>query len=92
MPRPSDPSTLPGASPSSTGPAPADRAAPRRVARAAPPRPLLPPASMVDLGPAGVRLGVPAVELRPVFSAHEVRQYGMAQRDEVRVPVFRATF
>lgn len=94
VPRPSDPSTLPGSSSSSSpsGPAIADRAAARRVALARGVRPAAPPSSMVDLSPAGVRLGMPAIELRNVFSTQELRQYGMAQRDEVRVPVFRATF
>ncbi len=95
VPRPNDPSTLPGASSSSSGaPATTTARSPerRRVgALALGPRPA-PPSSVVDLSPSGVRLGVPAIELRPVFSTQELRQYGMAQRDEVRVPVFRATF
>lgn len=39
-----------------------------------------------------LRLGVPAVEVRPVFSQQELRQFGMAQREEVRIPVFQARF
>lgn len=39
-----------------------------------------------------LRFGLPAVEVRPVFSQQELRQYGMAQREEVRVPVFQARF
>jgi hypothetical protein len=94
VPRPSDPSSLPGSTgPSSSSAAPAPEARRRaQVAAAPPPGRPAPPTSMVDLSPGGVRLGVPAIELRPVFSTQEVRQYGMAQRDEVRVPVFRATF
>jgi hypothetical protein len=40
----------------------------------------------------GLKLGVPAVELRPTFTTAERRQYGMEQREDVRVPVFQATF
>ncbi|HEU4412409.1 MAG TPA: hypothetical protein VFS43_44615 [Polyangiaceae bacterium] len=98
VPRPNEPSTVPGSAPSSSssGAAPTGSARapePRHRALAlAPRRPPLPPTSMVDVSPSGLRLGVPAIELRPVFSPQELRQYGMAQRDEVRVPVFRATF
>lgn len=98
VPKPNDPSTMPGStapSSSSSGVAPGGsaRAPERRQALIAlGPRPLAPPTSMVDLSPGGLRLGVPAIELRPVFTTQELRQYGMAQRDEVRVPVFRATF
>jgi hypothetical protein len=37
-------------------------------------------------------MSVPSIEVRPVFSMTELRQYGMQQREEVRVPVFAATF
>ncbi len=57
--------------------------APRRVAI---------PMSVVALQPEGVRVGVPAIELRPVYTATEQQKYGVTQREEVRVPVFRATF
>ena len=50
------------------------------------------PMSMLELQPQGMRLGVPAVEIRPVFSTAEMRQYGMSQREEVRIPVFKAVF
>ena len=50
------------------------------------------PMSMVELSGEQLRLGLPAVEVRPVFSPQEIRQYGMAQREEVRVPVFQARF
>jgi hypothetical protein len=39
-----------------------------------------------------LKLGLPAVELRPTFSIAERRQYGMEQHEEVRVPVFQALF
>lgn len=50
------------------------------------------PPSLVDLRNGSVRVGVPNVEVRPVFTMAELRQYGMQQREEVRVPVFAASF
>jgi hypothetical protein len=40
----------------------------------------------------GLRLSVPAVELRPIFSADELVKYGVVQRQELRVALFSATF
>jgi hypothetical protein len=50
------------------------------------------PSSMLRVSGEGVRLGVPAVDVRPVFSQADMRQYGMTQAEEVRVPVFSAVF
>ena len=50
------------------------------------------PTSVVQLQPEGVRVGVPAIEVRPVYSASELRTFGVSQREEVRVPLFRAVF
>lgn len=55
-------------------------------------RPLPPPTSMVAYQANQLRFSLPAVEVRPVFSPEELRQYGMTQREEVRVPVFQARF
>lgn len=54
-------------------------------------RPVL-PTSVVQLQPEGVRVGVPAIELRPVYTAVEQRTFGVGQREELRVPLFRAVF
>lgn len=50
------------------------------------------PTSVLQLQPEGVRVGVPAVELRPVYTAVEQRMYGVTQREELRVPLFHASF
>lgn len=55
-------------------------------------RPVAIPTSVVQLQPEGVRVGVPAVEIRPVYTASELRTFGVVQREEVRVPLFRAMF
>lgn len=50
------------------------------------------PLSLVDLYRGKVALGVPALEVRPLYTQSELVQYGVAQGSEVRVPVFKATF
>lgn len=55
-------------------------------------RPAAIPTSVLQVQPEGVRVGVPAIELRPVYTAVEQRTYGVVQREEVRVPLFRAVF
>lgn len=46
--------------------------------------------SLVDLRGGEMRLGVPAVEIRPLFTMAELRQLGVEQKEEIRVPVFHA--
>jgi hypothetical protein len=60
----------------------------------APVAPVVPhiPLSLVDVYDKKLALGMPAVELRPVYSRREVAIYGVEQREEVRVPVFKAQF
>jgi hypothetical protein len=92
----------PGAVPAGPGapaptPAPAAPAAPAPQTRhykpaIAPAQLAIVPPSLVDLRNGAVRVGVPNVEVRPVFTMAELRQYGMQQREEVRVPVFAASF
>jgi hypothetical protein len=62
----------------------------RRPALVAPPRP--PMTSVLAFQESQLRLSVPAVEIRPVFTPQELRQLGVAQREEVRIPVFQARF
>jgi hypothetical protein len=49
-------------------------------------------ASLVDVTNTGLHLGVPVPEIRPVFSASELRQYGFSQQTEVRMPIVKVTF
>ncbi len=79
----------PGTTVTVTGPeAKAPRIEPGPVAVGRPHIPL----SLVDLHEGGVKVGVPAVEVRPMYSAVELKKYGVEQHMELRVPVFRATF
>jgi hypothetical protein len=57
------------------------------------PRPEGAPAlSLFDVSARGMRMGVPVPEVRPVFSMSEVRQYGLAQQTEVRMPLVKIAF
>jgi hypothetical protein len=87
--------TAPAATAPTTVPPPAAPQSSLRYKFQTPRAEIAPPAtsySMVQLSDSSVRMGVPGVEVRPVFSAAEVRQYGMAQKEEVRIPLFSAVF
>jgi hypothetical protein len=49
-------------------------------------------ASMLAYQDSQLRLSLPAVEVRQVFTPQELRQLGVTQREEVRIPVFQARF
>jgi hypothetical protein len=51
-----------------------------------------PPLSLFDMNGGTMRLGVPVPEIRPTFSAVELRQYGVAQQTEVRMPLVKIAF
>ncbi len=50
------------------------------------------PLSLVDVHDGSLRMGVPAVQVLPTYTAVEMKKYGVDQRTELRVPVFQATF
>jgi hypothetical protein len=50
------------------------------------------PISVIDMYKGHLGMGVPAVEVRPLYSQREVWQYGVQQGTEVKFPVFRAMF
>ncbi len=64
---------------------------PRFVAAAPLPKPHL-AFSLVDLHAGHLALGLPAVEVRPVYTQREMATYGVDQKSEVRVPLFKAAF
>ncbi len=51
-----------------------------------------PTTSMIDYGSRELRLQLPVPDVRPVFSAQERKQYGMAQASEVRLPLVHVAF
>jgi hypothetical protein len=48
--------------------------------------------SLLDVNGAGLHLGVPVPEVRPTFTASELRQYGVAQQAEVRMSLVKIAF
>lgn len=66
----------------------------RPAARAEAPRSAPIPRGLVDLdlGADRLALGVPAIELRPLYSPQEIFRFGVQQGEELRFPVLCATF
>ena len=50
------------------------------------------PPALLGIDAHGVALGVPAVEVRPVYSRAELAKYGVEQDTEIRFPVVRGAF
>lgn len=50
------------------------------------------PPALVGIDGRGVALGVPAVEIRPVYSPEELAKYGVEQDTELRFPIVRGAF
>jgi len=48
--------------------------------------------SLFDMNGGSMRLGVPVPEVRQLYSLSELRQYGMAQQTEVRMPLVKIAF
>jgi hypothetical protein len=65
---------------------------PARVARRTTAAPAAPRMTAVDLREGDLALGLPAVQVRPLYSSQELARYGVAQGTEVRVPVLGAAF
>ncbi len=57
-------------------------------------KPALPhiPVSLLDVYKGKIALGLPAFELRPLYQRDELWKYGVAQGNEVRVPLFKGVF
>jgi hypothetical protein len=76
---------------------PGGAAAPATPAPPAPPAgSASPPQSMLDMqldtNRASLRIGLPTVDVRPVFTLAEVRQYGMRAETEVRLALLSVAF
>jgi hypothetical protein len=93
----------PGASPATAPPPTTAPPAPVTPAPApATPAPATPPPAsgggkapsltLLDMTGGSMRLGVPVPEVRPVYTLSELRQYGMAQQTEVRMPLVKIAF
>ncbi len=49
-------------------------------------------AGLLGLDPEGLKLGVPSVLIKPMYTPVELSQYGVVQKTEVNIPVFSASF
>src|SRR5262245_19270602 len=50
------------------------------------------PMSALDIYKGKVAVGLPALDVRPLYTQREIWQYGVAQGTQVRVPLFQAMF
>lgn len=50
------------------------------------------PTAAIDLSGDAVRMGIPAIVIKPMYSDVERSMFGVAQQTEVRIPVFSAAF
>lgn len=50
------------------------------------------PPALIGVDAAGLALGVPAVELRPLYSPEEQAKFGVAQATELRFPLVHGSF
>jgi hypothetical protein len=66
----------------------------RRYVAPSPVMPVVPhlPLSIVDVHQGELAMGMPAVQIKPLYSKRELAVYGVEQGQEVRVPVFKAQF
>lgn len=67
-------------------------AARRAPAGARTPSVAAPRLGLFDITPERLAIGMPALELRPLYSQAETFRFGVAQGEELRFPVLRATF
>ncbi|NUP09519.1 MAG: hypothetical protein HOW73_26035 [Polyangiaceae bacterium] len=56
------------------------------------PRQAPPPQTLFDLAWSEVRIGVPAIQVRNMYSQEEMAKFGVDQETEVRIPVVGVTF
>ena len=90
------PKAMPPPAPGGPGaaPPPPTTSAPRKAPRFRREIAAMPhiPLSLLDMYRGRLAFGVPAVEVRPLYTQREMFQYGVGQGTEVRLPVFKAMF
>jgi len=67
---------------------PPARRSPRQLAA----RPAFRPTGLLDMGPGGLSLAVPAIHVGANLTVQEVRQYGLTAVSELRIPLLSGTF
>ena len=91
---PSTPSAPPSPGVAPASPTPAAAPAPAPITRATPKRTrrALPQALIAMDSHSNLHLGIPAVEVRQMYSRAELQRFGLEQRSELRVPLLRLAF
>lgn len=84
--------TAPGTPPGPTGSLPQPKRAKSAAHRTLPLDYHLAPPALIGISADALTLGVPAVEVRNVYSRREVAMFGVSQATEVRVPVLSFMF
>ncbi len=84
-------SSVLGAEPSPASP-PAGGGATTPPAPTPAPTPAPPPQSLFDLHGGAFRMGVPVPDVKPVYSARELKELGVPQQTMVRMPVLSVAF
>jgi hypothetical protein len=83
------PAAVPAPAPAAVpAPAPAGGTAPPPASGGGKP----PSLSLFDVNGGSMRLGLPVPEVRPLYSMSELRQYGLSQGTEVRMPLVKIAF
>ncbi len=50
------------------------------------------PLALIDSYKGKISLGVPALEVKPLYTQQEIAQFGVEQGSEVKIPLFKAAF
>jgi hypothetical protein len=86
------PPSTDGAPPPPTAPSSTPAPAPTSRSRSTPRKRSLSPALVAMDDQANLHLGLPAVEVREMYSRVELQRFGLQQRTELRVPLLRVAF
>jgi hypothetical protein len=86
------PTSTDSASPPPTAPSSTPAPAPTSRSRSTPRKRSLSPALVAMDDQANLHLGLPAVEVREMYSRVELQRFGLQQRTELRVPLLRLAF
>jgi hypothetical protein len=86
------PSTTDSAKPSTPAPSSTPVPAPTSRSHSTPRKRSLSPALVAMDDQANLHLGLPAVEVREMYSRVELQRFGLQQRTELRVPLLRVAF
>jgi hypothetical protein len=82
----------PPTAPPPAAPPPGSEAAPTGPRSSVEPADVAPPTSLVDVHTGTFRVGVPVPEIRPVYTMQQLKEAGVQQATEYRLPVVKVVF